>query len=233
MKFIPILFSTPMVQSIQKLIKKMTRRTKGLEKINESPDDWYFTNCTASCEDKKEFYFKHRFYEGDDCDLLIPCPYGKVGDVLWVRETWAGHMHFNPKGYSISDIVNSSLVEPKFYYLATKPEYGPIGRWRPNIHMPKTACRLFLQITDIRVERLQDISEEDGKAEGVLPFIPMREYLETLKALGDYVIKRPHGEYKNAFMHLWVNINGATSWKANPWVWVISFKQINKPENFC
>ncbi len=213
-QFKPILFSTEMVQAILEGRKTQTRRTKGLEKINENPDDWYFTNCTASCADKKEFYFKHRFYEGDDCDLLIPCPYGNIGDILWVRE----------KHRVLIDCETNEFAG--YWYYADMPEkfHKEYKRkWKPSIHMPKAACRLFLRITNVRVERLHDISDTDVMNEGAQ---------DSLYAFSELATPPKPGWMRQGFERLWTRINGTESWNANPWVWVIEFERVEKPTNF-
>ncbi|HNW91201.1 MAG TPA: hypothetical protein PKN48_16195 [Bacteroidales bacterium] len=120
------------------------------------------------------------------------CPYGQPGDILWVRESFFNHF---------SDLYS---------YKADNTKGNK--KWKPSIHMPKAACRIFLRITDIRVERLKNITEEDANNEGV--FLDMWDNKVT------------------AFSNLWKKINGHDSWSANPWVWVISFERCEKPENF-
>jgi hypothetical protein len=97
--------------------------------------------------------------------------------------------------------------------------------WKPSIFMPKAACRIFLEITDVKVERLQDISEEDAINEGV-ELLPNNRYKYYLSEYFDCI------NAVHSFQTLWKSINGAESWEANPFVWAIEFKQITKPENF-
>lgn len=117
---------------------------------------------------------------------LKPCKY-KVGDILWVKETYL--KVFTPKG----DFSN-------YAYKADNDPLHSIIKWKPSLFMPKEASRIKLKITDIKVERLQEITEEDAIREGV--------------------------KSKDSFKSLWTKINGAESWKNNPFVWVISFKKI-------
>ncbi|MBC4288214.1 ASCH domain-containing protein [Klebsiella quasipneumoniae] len=130
------------------------------------------------------------------------CPFGDVGDRIWVRETWAD------AGASAPDLK---------LYRANYPEHVPSIyenvppakeiRWTPSIHMPRTASRILLEITDVRVERLRSMSQDDARAEGVIAASgPMEAGL--------------------AFRELWDSIYGEESWKANPWVWVIEFKRV-------
>lgn len=126
-------------------------------------------------------------------DIAIHCPFGVVGDRIWVRETWAR--------YNIDQ--NSHDIA----YRATTPADWPEeGRWRPSIHMPRWASRILLEITDVRVEQLNDISEEDARSEGISGSSAR--------------------DVKEAYAALWRSIYGSDSWRANPWVWVIKFKRI-------
>ncbi|ATR00063.1 TPA: morphogenetic protein [Klebsiella pneumoniae] len=144
----------------------------------------------------------------------ISCPFGGVGDRIWVRETWAR--------YNIDQ--NSHDIA----YRATTPADWPEeGRWRPSIHMPRWASRILLEITDVRVERLNVISEEDARAEGVgiavwfaAKGVPESEWT----SLGEQGAMQ--ASHINKFATLWESIYGAESWKANSWVWVIEFKRV-------
>lgn len=135
------------------------------------------------------------------------CPYGAPGDRLWVRETWA-------KAGEVGDDIE---------YRADNPD--PLGaRWRPSIHMPRWASRLLLEVTAVRVERLQDISEDDACAEGV------QELDGTLDELALYARAKKMGECATDsrvwFAELWDSINGTRApWASNPFVWVVSFKR--------
>lgn len=222
MKFHPILFSTPLVQAIQEGRKTMTRRLRGLEKINNYPGQWAYLFWKPT----KEHLFYNQKNAGNK--LSIKCPYGKVGDVLWVRETY----HVNDGSGKFPDI------EKKWYNykadhlgLNPGPMWPPFDKWKPSIFMPKAACRIFLEITNVRVERLQDISERDAIKEGV------KKYYDTEFFYCDYnTIDENHCDWKGnayaSFASLWESINGKESWEANPFVWVISFEKIDKPENF-
>lgn len=137
---------------------------------------------------------------------IFNCPFGAVGDRIWVRETWA------EAGASAPDLK---------LYRANYPEHVPTHyenvppadeiRWTPSIHMPRWASRLTLEITCVRVERLRDLSEDDAKSEGITP--PSGGVL-------------PGWEYRINFRDLWMSIYGADNWEANPWVWVIEFKVV-------
>lgn len=132
--------------------------------------------------------------------------FGKPGDRLWVRETWAR--------YNIDQ--NSHDIA----YRATTPADWPEeGRWRPSIHMPRWASRILLEITDVRVERLNAISQEDAQAEG-MELTGWRPTYSDPDSGGEVMTP-----YDN-FAELWESIYGEESWKANGWVWVISFKRV-------
>lgn len=147
---------------------------------------------------------------------VIVCPYGQPGDRLWVREAWApltiGH------AYSADPIWNSS----------------PSGRWHPSIHMPRVASRILLEVTGVRVERLQDISEADAAAEGLV----VRAGAAAFNASGLPEYGLPEwadgtpGETRwnvsavQAYRSIWTEIKGPGNWDANPWVWVVEFKVV-------
>ena len=174
----------------------------------------------------------------DGCHPSFKSPYGKVGDVLWVRETFTenglGYYRYKADfskvdchGIPIDGTFKSSQVPPKYR-----------SKWRPSLFMPKAACRIFLEITDIRVERLQDISKEDAINEGIDSWIDHRFKSEPVRYASycDFDNPKDPALYTscpiNSFETLWQSINGKDSWEKNPFVWVISFKRIEKPDGF-
>lgn len=207
MKETPILFSTPMVQAEMSGRKKQTRRTKGLEQFNQD-GSWVFEKIVQHDDPKLGL---QAYFRPDDTNHLYGarCPYGQVGDVLWVRESYCPN-YFDGGGHAY-----------KADWDKTSAEYVPEPRWTPNIHMPKAACRIKLRITNIRVEMLQDISMIDAIKEGV-------EYDSYLTAYVWYPKKDNHfiNSPIESFKSLWKCINGPESWAANPWVWVIEFERI-------
>jgi hypothetical protein len=136
------------------------------------------------------------------------CPYGKVQEKLWVRETWADYL---------GEIVYRA--DEGLEGIGFAPESL---KWKPSIFMPRSASRITLEITDIRVERLQDISEEDAIAEGIMyEDHYSRRYFDSLAE--DYSYKSPIDSYQS----LWDSINGDKHpWESNCWVWVISFRRM-------
>jgi len=204
MKERPILMSTPMVRAILEGRKSQTRRTKGLDFLRHIP----FTN---GLDEKPYKHAKDGTWcyqlqtEVDDSrEYKLRCPYGQPGDILWVRETW-------------------TLIDGKFGYRAlVTDEEARRYKWKPSIFMPKEACRIMLEVTDVRAERLNDITDDDAKAEGIDYVIDKitgycgRNYLHG----GYNLMITPYHGYRS----LWESINGEGSWKMNPWVWVIEFK---------
>ena len=128
-----------------------------------------------------------------------PLPYGKPGDRLWVRETWHD--------------ASSSLHSCALYRADGIDLHW--DKWTPSIHMPRWASRITLEITSVRVERLQEISEADAQAEG---------WTRRPEVSTDPQVHKEAA--RDWFMDLWESINGPGSWDANPWVWVIEFKRL-------
>ncbi len=221
MKSRQILFNTDMVQAILPGKKTQTRRMSGLNHINENPDDWQFEWMDYSC--KKEWCFTQKstineesLKNRDFVQEQIKCPYGKValGDELYVRETFYAVGYWAKDGWTKTwrqkyKFIDLTLRDGHQYiYKAdetavfTEKQFSRTVGWykRNSIFMPRAASRITLNITNIRVERLNDISYEDAKAEGV--------------------------EYPVDFYKSWESINGKYSWENNPWVWVLNFKMI-------
>lgn len=216
MKYIPILYSTEMVKAIYENRKSKTRRTKGLDFINDSFSEWEYLGI-----DKEGRHLMRNEYGATNA---IKCPYGQPGEIHWVRETFA---NLN---------VDFSEVQPYFVYQADlfdEDQHGPVT-WKPSIHMPKTAARFFLKVTDVRIEKLQDISEEDAIAEGILfNNFGYKDYLQDASGYGHPDVDYPHVYGPRlSYKTLWQYINGEESWDTNPWVWVISFERIDKPKDW-
>jgi hypothetical protein len=267
-KEIPTLFSTPMVLAILSLLKSMTRRLKGLEKINENPNDWAFIGLLHGSI-KQKFQPVFRFENIHTRELIdIVCPYGKPGDLLFVRENWRMNMwDFEDGeiriGYTDGDEVTFALPDDdgeaydwmvkQFEKLVYKEIIRPVsddeermefsGKKRPfspSIHLPKWCSRIWLEVTDIRVERLWDITEQDAITEGIQYYQEegcrprYKDYEADASGYGHPEHDYPTvGVARTSFVTLWRKINGADSWDKNPWVWVISFKVLSttgKPE---
>ena len=213
MKERPILFAGPMVRAILRsgAAKTQTRRIVRLP-------DWF-----------TEEYGRFGAHE---IASEIDCPQGAPGDRLWVRETWqAIHTSIDPEtGYG--DDVQAAPTIPKdsrggwwsVVYAATDPEADDSKDdrgfvWRPGIHMPRWASRLTLEVAEVRVQRLQDITYQDIEAEGAIlrPHPPGGVVAVDGKA---------YLSWGSAWIALWDSINGQRApWASNPWVWVIEFKR--------
>ncbi len=194
MKERPILFSGEMVRAILEGRKTQTRRIVKPEPLPYT-EVWH----------PREQVCRHTDYWF--ARVAARCKYGVPGDRLWVRETWGDGEQNN--------------CEPGVYYRATDPAWDEEEtgfRWKPSIHMPRWASRITLEVTGVRVERLQDISEADARDEGAGLLLEDREYWD-----GD------PDQYRKCFRVLWESINGPGSWAENPWVWVIEFKRIEVP----
>jgi len=211
----PILFSGEMVRAILEGQKTMTRRIITTVKLNgrfrkirelkitDTPGyDLIMRDGPGGC-----------WHDLRMSEMVQRSPYGQPGDRLWVRETW----FYNGCGNCVP------------HYRATEPEYTGYeyrqAGWSPSIFMPRAISRILLEVTGIRVERLQGISEEDAKAEGA----------EEIGAPTGRVVGEGNeeeiGSYRLGFTHLWGSINAKRGygWDSNPWVWVVSFKRIGAP----
>ena len=199
----PILFSAPMVRALIDGRKTQTRRV-----VKFPIKDRALGAEIAGCEIQGEIENGHVF-----------SPYGVPGDLLWVRETFQGPLINEDEG------LPAATYSPKYcVYRADRdsaPEFVDCDEnvkncWKPSIFMPRWASRITLEIISVRVERLQEISDDDAKAEGA-PF--------ELGAL-ESTILGAKAKYRSGFCRLWQSINGAGSWDKNPRVWVIGFKVI-------
>ncbi|WP_052489894.1 MULTISPECIES: hypothetical protein [Pseudomonas] len=232
----PILFSAPMVRAILEGRKTVTRRAvKGFQIPAEDTsipigdrqrwsaigqrDPRYgfcvFGSTEAECAKELEVY--------------APCPYGKPGDRLWVRETWAR--------IRVAQAPDQEWVV--YRECDNRTDYG--GPWKPGIHMFRRDSRILLEVTAVRVERLQDISDEQAQAEGIIPVPKTTEGSHQfwrnyhLSGDGTFCVRTP----KESFKSLWCHVAGGSfprgeaaykasphSWDANPWVWVVEFKRV-------
>lgn len=248
----PILFSGPMVRAILEGRKTVTRRpVKGGQiprlEYPDSPEPWI-----AVGQHHPRYGFVVHGKTERECAVKVgelgACPFGEPGDRLWVREAWLADAQ-------LDSIVPRDLSqgEPIMY-----PADGSVrqtgcamvsqGRGRPSIHMPRWASRILLEITAVRVEHLQDISDDQAKAEGMVytdfgmqerpgkvsldggkTFHPMKPQQAPGWHAGDAT--QPDqclDRARWAFANLWEKINGEYSWDANPWVWVVEFKRIEQ-----
>jgi hypothetical protein len=215
--FRPILFSTPMVQAILDGNKTQARRTIKPQPLRQL-FDVNMGYWSEEPTDLKQPYIKSKY---------------NVGDIMWVRETFAKMFEIH------EELVGKDREDMGYWYktdgeLSEAPFYVDGYKWKPSIFMPKEACRIFLEVKNVRVERLHDISNEDAKNEGI-----ENHYL--LKDSGYQHYTRPdkfipfgsEDAERTSFFSLWMSINGNESLDANPWVWVYEFKRIDRPSGFC
>jgi len=208
-KELPILFKAEMVRSILDGRKAQTRR---IAKKPEQVLRWLADKEMA------------RYYAASTTVREL-CPYGQIGDHLWVKETWTpDHADFYPH-FPIcyrADFGPEYDRENGKVFSSEQNAWFPF-KWRPSIFMPRRVCRITLEITGVRVERLSDITNKDALAEGAGTLPNPCGYADTshFACCKDY----PH-QPKDKFRDLWVKINGKDSWAANPWVWVIEFKRL-------
>lgn len=236
MKERPIIFNGPMVQAILAGRKTQTRRvvkTQPSRRANlVSMEDGEARFCEGE-------HPKHHHCE--EYDEPAFCPYGKPGDRLWVREKFKpvasgqvrdgyGEVRYG-WAYESDGVVAWDLGTTKIYDLTNQPPTGHMQfrttPWKPSIHMPRRASRITLEITAVRVERLQDITEEDAKAQGLM-------FHESTGGCPNWAAPDA-GEWqtnpRQAFRELWESIRRPGSWDgwdANPWVWAVEFKRVDQ-----
>jgi hypothetical protein len=237
----PILFSAPMVRAILDGRKTQTRR---IVKSQLVPHIEFVGGSNDKCTEFEFVGLRHGKWTDDngkehDAEWLLYCTeypeegvipigqlHGAPGDRLWVRETHA--VLVKPE--------DATDGKGRAWYSATTEDPGMV-KWKPSIHMPRWASRILLEITNVRVERLQDISGNDAAAEGVQ--FPCDEHGRPLLRLTGHIAPSKFNPKKSPswgpddylrfeYAELWESINGPGSWAENPWVWVIEFK-VSKP----
>ena len=183
MKEHPIIFSTPMIKAILEGRKTQTRR------VIKEP-----VISTKYKDEKLNVKVGERY---------IQCPYGQLGDLLYIREKFRMERPFT--GNIDYDLIHENI----FYYASDHEKYRDKDKWKPSIHMPRKYARIFLEIINIRVERVQEITEDDCQAEG---------------------LKLLQGGIKSEFAILWdvINLKRGFGWAVNPYVWVIEFKRFKR-----
>lgn len=192
----PIIFCTDMVRAIQDGRKTMTR---WVIKVPPFPYSEVEDGGLMLCDK-----------DGDWHDA-VKCSPIQPGNILWVRETW---MPETEQGIHTGGYIYKATDKPE-------PDGESPLRWRPSIHMPRAAARLFLRVTDVRVERVQDITDSDAKAEGCFPGMQLAGPNSS-----------PAHTARQGFMWLWQRLNDKRGygWIANPWVWVIEFERCEEPQ---
>lgn len=213
----PILFSAPMVRAILAETKTQTRRVVKQQPVYDGrfAGGWKMAGNNG--------------HEAATCSPLIAelCPYGQPGDRLWVRESFCPIYPQDPSYNGGRPI--------EYDYQATYKHGDRLGdligiqkKWKPSIHMPRAVSRITLEITGVRVERLQDISEADAISEGIEEGVPATG--TDVRIWKNYSHSKQRTPWLvcplNSYFSLWESINGPGSWEANPWVWVVGFKRL-------
>lgn len=233
-----MLFAGSMVRAEIEGRKTMTRRA-----MKPQPDEHHWSLMPSEAEYRAEWrnaydrrwLYQHRIKQNPEWGTTadIVCPYGQPGDLLWVREA---HSIFDTHGQHRTDgkrwgpwgglPTRTSPDGTQIAYYREGFDRCDPRHWRPSIHMPRWASRLTLRITDVRVERLQDISEEDAVAEGInrIHHGDGDHYYHAIRT-------EPHPKNwvdpVDAFRELWQSINGLGSWATNDWVWALTFEVIH------
>lgn len=223
-RFFPMLFSTPMVRAIEiHKTKRETRRTQGLEKVNENPDLFRYDGF------EKELgyhYFERINIDKKPLEKYEPIKSKiNIDDIIWVRET------FRP--------IEQKVGKPRYEYKATE-NINLLDKWKPSLFMPKDACRIFLKCVSVHAERLQDIDEQSAINEGIEDMLlnvdtsatAYRNYMTTYKDLQKDHWSHVANDAIESYMTLWQKINGIESWSKNPFVWVYKFERTERPKDF-
>lgn len=212
-----MIFNSEMVLAILDGRKTQTRR----------PLKWKQTRFTEIGEHEDGSKWPWSEDAEHACDFWHPCPFGDVGDRIWVRETWqAIHDSVDEFGHVEERTYAPSIPKEKdrYWHAVYAEHFGVENRedrgfpWRPAIHMPRWASRITLEIADVRVEQVQSISQADAIAEGAPRSHPSIDAVSQDHGFPDFS--------RSWFGQTWQSIYGAESWQTNPWVWVIEFKRI-------
>lgn len=228
----PILFNGDMVRAILEGRKTQIRRP--VKFVGGQPAS--YTGVIIDSTNTNSIG-KHRFIHANGAAEHIRCPFGKPGDLLWVRETWAEpdslvtgdgrcvlyRADANEDGYTVPYLVSNAGG------FGGRVGEAIIGKWQPSIHMQRWASRITLRVKSVHIERVQDITEDDAKAEGVkcIPFsecelIPNSEFCSVGKMT--YIANLDTPMYRSGFFKTWESVYN--NWNANPLVWVVEFERV-------
>lgn len=199
----PILFNEPMVRAILEGRKTVTRRALNAQALKNIGYGIQLGEC-------HELPLEGPLHPNSISYYTSFCPFGFPGDRLWVREAFN---RTNPGG---TEGVYYYRADGEFPKCIGGGKFAGVESWKPSIHMPRAACRILLEITDVRVERLQDISEEQALAEGIAKHPGGGHHIED----GRHYWASPI----DSFAGLWQSTGG--DWDANPWVWVVEFRRV-------
>ncbi|HBS7944556.1 TPA: hypothetical protein ACGASC_001891 [Klebsiella pneumoniae] len=218
-----MIFNAEMVRAILDGRKTQTRRIMKIQPEHSGFGLRRVIDSKNGSDDGKYFWSL-----SDACGLKIrsksfTCPFGSVGDRIWVREAFRVHSRATEVAtlvYKASE-RNSWTEQTNRVPVSVCNKPATPEKWTPSLHMPRWASRLLLEITDVRVERLNAISEEDARAEGIIDGGCLN--CGEPEPCG---CANPEPDATDAFAYLWQSIYGSDSWNANPWVWVIEFKRV-------
>lgn len=213
MKERPIPMNVAMVRATLDGSKRQTRRI--CKPAEEAGLSRVIPAYNSDDGEQRPPYITPGWFGDEEGDVLFSCPHGHPGDRLWVREAWRAPTIFNNVPPRELNPIVELLYEADGYVSTGKEQFLTMGKYRPPMFMPRWASRILLEITGVRAGRLQDISDADAISEGV-------------KVHPDHHSKSKESIYSpvSAYRDLWESINGAGSWDANPWVWVIEFKMV-------
>ncbi|HHL0157633.1 TPA: morphogenetic protein [Klebsiella quasipneumoniae subsp. quasipneumoniae] len=224
-----MIFNAEMVRAILAGRKTQTRRIMKVQPESNQLGLLLITDSTRHSDIGRYHWAESNATGNYVRSKLFACPFGAVGDQIWVRETFQGPL-FNYEQMDEYLEDSSKFEKPEFCQYAAdgghRPEYQDADDnlrhgWRPSIHMPRWASRILLEITDVRVERLNAISEEDARAEGIIDGGCLN--CGEPEPCG---CANPEPDATDAFAYLWQSIYGQENWNANPWVWVIEFERV-------
>jgi hypothetical protein len=248
MKETGVIFSTPMALAAIELRKTITRRMRGLEHLNENPNQWAVCRQLDWLENVKgggvqEFpgrtgsswiALKDNLGLTDGGYYVFSCPFGEVGDRIWMRETY----------YPTDSPINGPIYKADFHQVESPDKSISktawlsdgkngswngyfLGKWKPSIHMPRVACRFVAELIEIRLERLQSITEEEAELEGVHCY---GEPTPGQKVFKNYLLAESEDigvlSATYSFMTLFAMLHSQELVDLNPWVWVLKFKQV-------
>lgn len=223
----PILFSAPMVRAILDGRKAQTRRV-----MKHQPQRVVVHDIGPMLAIQQPRGNRRWLWPNARAEVIAACPYGQPGDRLWVRETFAAWWDTATGKRSHVMGYRADINDPEWDGFGADDPWWLDAKWEPSIHMPRAFSRIQLEITDVRIERLQAISESDAAAEGVHRIQIGSGYPDLFSAFPTSwaeVIEQQadaHEDARLAYRDLWESINGPGSWSINPWVWVVEFKRV-------
>lgn len=220
-----MIFNSEMVRAILDGRKTQTRRIMKVQPESNQLGLLLITDSTKRSDIGKYHWAESNATGNHVRSKLFLCPFGAVGDRIWVREGFFPaplEMQSEPPRKTMWNIAyRDGMQMEKLAPAEYNPTIYNYERWTPSIHMPRWASRILLEITDVRVERLNAISEEDARAEGIIDGGCLN--CGEPEPCG---CANPEPDATDAFAYLWQSIYGQASWNANPWVWVIVFKRV-------